>query len=208
MKNISSAFLSSLEAVRDGSIIPVQFVWFQAKDRASGNPAELGLWTWDEDIQATVLSGTTGAPVSRTYYGAVNLEVSEIPYVSDLTIQTVTVSMSQIADATQQLVRGYDLRLAKCEIHEMTYNPSTGQLSSDPELAFLGQVDSAPITTPKVGEDGSIDISVVSDAISMLSRVNPRKSSYEGQKRRSDDEWGKYSSTVATWDIPWGKKSS
>ena len=57
-----------------------------------------------------------------------------------------------------------------------------------------------------MGQDGDITISCVSAAISMLERSNPVKSSYEGQKRRSGDEWGLYSSTIATWTIPWGQK--
>lgn len=208
MKNVSAAYQAALLGARDSSLVPVTFVWFQAKDRATGGPVEIGLWTWDEDLQINVLSGTTGLPVTRTYYGAVNLEVSDIPYVSDLTVQTVTIGMSQIADAAQQLVRGYDLRLAKCEIHEMTFNTTTGQLSSAPEIAFIGEVVGAPIKTPSIGNNGSIEVSVISDAISMLTRTNPAKSSYQGQRRRNGDDWGINSSTIKTWDIPWGKKTS
>lgn len=208
MKNVSAAYQAALLGARDGSLVPVTFVWFQAKDRATGLPVERGFWTWDEDVQVTVLSGTTGLPVNRTYYGAVSLEVSDIPYVSDLTVQTVTIGMSQIADAAQQLMRGYDMRLAKCEIHEMTFDTLTGQLSSAPEIAFIGEVVGAPIKTPAIGKDGSIEVSVISDAISMLTRTNPAKSSHEGQRRRNGDDWGINSSTIKTWGAPWGKKSS
>lgn len=208
MKNVSAAYQAALLGARDGSLVPVTFVWFRAKNRATGLPEELGMWTWDEDLQINVLSGTTGLPVTRTYYGAVNLEVSDIPYVSDLTVQTVAIGMSQIADAAQQLVRGYDLRLAKCEIHEMTFDTLTGQLSSAPEIAFIGEVVGAPVKTPSIGNNGSIEISVISDAISMLTRTNPAKSSHEGQRRRRGDDWGINSSTIRNWPVPWGKKSS
>lgn len=208
MKNVSPAFMATLAKARDLGLEPVHFVWFQALARDTGLPVEIGYWTWDEDVSVSVISGTTGLPVSRTYYGALNLEVSDIPYVSDLTIQTVTVSFGQIAAAAQQVVREYDLRLAKCEIHAMAVDPDTGVLASAPELVFLGEVNGAPINTPAVGQDGSIELSIRSDAISMLARKNSRKSSYEGQKLRSGDEWGKYSSTVATWTVPWGKKAS
>lgn len=207
MKNISAAYLATLQGARDGSLVPVTFVWFLGKVRATGAPVELGLWTWDEDIEVTVLSGVSGLPVARTYYGAVNLSVGDIPYVSDLTVQSVTIGMSQIAPAAQKLVREYDIRLAKCEIHEMTYDKTTGSLSSAPEIAFIGRVDGAPLNTPAVGQAGSIEISISSDAISMLTRTNPAKSSYEGQRRRGGDAWGRYSSTIKTWDIPWGKNA-
>ena len=208
MRNLSPAFLAALQAAQDGGIVPVRLVWVQAKDRATGLPVEVGFWSGDEDQEITVVSGSTGLPVVRLYYGAVNLDISEITYVSDLTIQTVTVSVSQIADIAQQLVREFDVRLAKVEIHEMCIDPETGQLAAMPELAFLGEVDGAPIRTPAAGGEGSIDFAVRSDAISMLTRRNSRKSSHEGQRLRSGDEWGKYSSTVATWTVPWGKSAT
>ncbi len=205
MKNIDPDFLTSLQQAANGAIFPVQFVWFQAKRRDTGDFAEIGIWTYDENVSVSVPSGQSGALVTRSYLGGLNLEVDDIPYVSDLTIQSIDIKISQIAEATQALVREYDIRLANCEIHEMTFNPETGQLSAIPSLAFLGQVDAAPITTPRAGEEGDITVTIVSDAISMLSRTNPRKSSYEGQKRRNNDEWGKYASTVETWTVPWGQ---
>jgi hypothetical protein len=200
MRNIDGNFFSALSQARDAGIIPRTFVWFSAKEISTGSPVTLGLWTG-------VISGTTGLPEARTYYGAINLSPGETPRVSDMTAQTISLEMSQIADVTQELVRSYDLRLAKVEIHEMSIDPTSGALSAAPSIAFLGQVDGAPIDTPSVGEDGKLSISVISDAISMLNRTNPQKSSYEGQKRRSNDQWGKYSSTVKNWNIPWGTKS-
>jgi hypothetical protein len=132
--------------------------------------------------------------------------VSPIARTADLTIQTVTITIGQIAAVAQQLVRGYDLRLAPVEIHDMAFDTITRQPSAAPEIAFLGIADGAPIKTPAVGQDGNVEISAISAAIAMLERTNPAKSSYEGQKRRSGDEFGLYSSTVANWQIPWGQK--
>lgn len=207
MKNTSTAFLAALTGARDGAIVPRWFAYFTAKTLDTGLPISLGLWSGDEDINISVISGTTGLPEARTYYGAQNLEVGTITQTADLTIQTVTVTISQIASASQQLVRGYDLRLAAVEIHAMAFDMVSRQPVSNPEIAFLGLVDEAPIKTPKVGDEGDIEISCVSAAISMLERTNPIKSSYEGQKRHNGDEWGLYSSTVASWTIPWGQKA-
>jgi hypothetical protein len=206
MKNTSTAFLAALTGARDGALVPRQFVWFTAKALDTGAPVTLGLWTGDEDINISVISGVTGLPEARTYFGANNLTIGEIARTSDLTIQTVRIILSQIATAAQQLVRGYDLRLAQVEIHDMAFSTVSRQPVSAPEIAFLGVVDAAPIKTPSVGQDGDITLSCVSAAISMLERPNTVKSSYEGQKRRNGDEWGLYSSTIATWTIPWGQK--
>lgn len=149
----------------------------------------------------------TGIIVNREFIGGVDLDISPIPRVSDLTIQTVTVDLSQIAIAVQEIAREYDLRLAKADIYEVTLNPLTKLASGNPEIVFMGEVNGNPIDTPAVGEEGSIELELNSDAISMLTRTNPRKSSYEGQKRRSGDEWGKYSSTISSWSVPWGQKA-
>lgn len=199
--------MAALVSARDHGIVPRRLVYFYAKERDTGNPVELGVWTGDEDMSIEVISGTTGSVVSRSYYGALNLVVPEIPRVSDMTIQSVTISMSQIADITQALVRGYDLRLGKVEIHDLLLDPASRLPVAPAEIAFLGEIDAAPINTPAAGEEGDISITIVSDAISMLARTNPQKTSYEGQKRRSNDQWGKYKSTVAAWTVPWGQKS-
>jgi hypothetical protein len=207
MRNPDPAFGAALEQARDTGIVPRRLAYFTVK-QFDGTPAELGLWTGDDDISVTVQSGITGQMVTRNYYGYGLVEdIDPIPSVSDLTIQTVTLTLSQIADITQQLARGYDIRLGKVEIHEALLDPVSRRPLSPPELVFMGEIDGSPIDTPKVGgDDGDIQIKAVSDAISMLTRKNPLKSSAEGQKRRNGDEFGTYASTVSTWDIPWGQK--
>ena len=116
--------------------------------------------------------------------------------------------MSQIALPAQELVRGRDLRLARCEVHEMQVDLDTGQLATTPEIVFLGVVDGAPISTPAAGGEGGILIAIASEALLMLSRTNPRRSSHESQKRRSGDQFSRYASTVSSWDIPWARKGT
>lgn len=206
MKNVSSEFMAALVSARDRGIVPRRLVYFYAKERDTGNPVELGVWTGDEDMVISVISGTTGSAEERAYYGALNLVVPDIPRVSDMTIQSVTITVSQIASIAQELARGYDLRLAKVEIHDLLLDTVSRLPVAPAEIAFLGEVDAASINTPAAGEEGDISITIVSDAISMLARTNPQKTSYEGQKRRSGDQWGRYKSTVAAWSVPWGQK--
>lgn len=208
MRNISSSLLTALTNAREDGLAPRTLVHVTAKNRTTGVPQGVGLWSDLDDANITVLSGIDGLPVTRLYYGGGSLlDVSDIPRVSDLTVQTVTIGLSQIADAAQQLVREYDVRLAKVEIHQVLLDPKSGQPVSTDAPVFLGEVDGAPISTPAVGGEGSIELKVISDAISMLTRQNPRKSSYEAQKRRQGDEWGLYAATVGTWKLPWGQKA-
>lgn len=205
MRNISITNQALLTNARSQGLVPRQFFWITVKDRSTGVPTSFGLWTGDYTISADVISGTTGATVERTYTGGVNLEIGPISRVSNLSIQTVNVKLSAIADICQEIVRGYEPRLAKVEIHAGWLSVSDRLLADAAEIDFLGEVDGSPIETGAVGEDSTITLRIVSDAISMLARTNPRKRSYEGQKRRSEDEFSLYANSVKNWKIPWGE---
>lgn len=206
MKNLDINFIAALSQARDRGLVPRQLLYITAKEIATGEPAEIGYWTGDEDIEITVVSGITGSLVTRTYYGAVNLRLPSLPRVSDLTIQTLAIDITSIAPIVQEALRAYDLRLAKCEIHDGLLSVDSRLFVANPHISFLGEIDGSPIDTGAVGQQSRASLKIVSDAISMLTRVNPKKSSYEAQKRRENDQFGKYSSTIKTWRIPWGQK--
>jgi hypothetical protein len=206
MKDISAEMAAALAAARDNGLVPRQLLLVEAIERSTGLPFLRGFWTGDDTVTFGVPDRNTGIIVNRDFIGGVNLDIGSIPRVSDLTIQTVEVDLSQIAIAVQEIAREYDLRLAKADVYEVTLDPLTKLPSANPEVVFMGEVNGNPIETPAVGEEGSIKIELNSDAISMLTRTNPSKSSYEGQKRRGGDEWGLYSSTLSSWNVPWGQK--
>ena len=193
-------------ATIDG-LITRQAVWLTARDRATGLLAEVGVWDGDEDVPLAVISGATGATVTRPYYGGgALLKVSDIPRVSDFTVQTVTIDLSQLADAAMAITREYDLHLAGVEVHEILLSPETGQPVGADLPIFVGIVDGAPIRTPRVGGEGGAVLKCVSEVMALLTRTNPEKASYEAQKLRDGDEWNLYAGVVATWEIPWGTK--
>lgn len=207
MRDPDAAFLAALQAGRHTSLVPVQFVWVVAKNRDNGNPATVGVWTGDEPITATVISGTTGGTVQRTYIGGVSLNVPPIPRVADLTKQRVSITLSQIADSAQAIVRQYEPRLAHVEIHDGLLDPQTRALVSAPEIAFIGIVDGAPIETPAVDGDGSITIEVVSEAMAMLTRTNPAMRSDAHQRTRSStDTFSVHAGTAGQWTVWWGEE--
>ena len=201
MRIYDPSFAASLTAARDGGIAPAYFVWVIAQDRDTGADRPMGLWTGDEDITVDVEAPTGGAS-SRTYIGGCNLSVAGIQYVADLTDNPVTVSVSQIADAAQQLVRGYDVRLAYCEIHATSR--VGGVFSSVPQLQFIGIVDDLEIGTPQVGGEGNIGLVVRSELMTQLLAPNPAKSSDSHQKRRqAGDRFSEYSGTVQARKVQW-----
>lgn len=201
MQILNPNLIAALAASRDAGIAPVYFFWVRGKNRDTGATATMGLWSGDEDISQNVES-PEGGMTGRTYYGGCNLRVDGIQYVADLTDNPVSVSLSQIADAAQQLVRGYDVRLAYCEIHATSW--VGGGFASVPQLLWVGVIDDVMIGTPEVGGEGQMGFSVRSDLMAQLTAINPAKSSDSHQKRRqAGDRFSEYSGSIKARSIQW-----
>ena len=184
-----------------------KLIWFAVKERGTGNPVGRGIWDGSEDLPFTVISGVTGLPETRDYYGASLIKVGDIACTTDMTVQSVTINLSQIADVAQQLIRQFNARLARVEIHTMYMHPETG-MPVGTLLDWVGEIDKVKVKTPAIGGEGSIEIKTVSDIMSMLTRINGRRSSFEDQRKHANgDQWSKYASTAGTWDVAWGQES-
>ncbi|AZV00347.1 hypothetical protein [Paracoccus sulfuroxidans] len=205
MRHFDSGFTAALQATRESGIAPVHFVWVVARDRETGAATPMGLWSGDYDLEVSVpLADGTGV-VSRSYIGGCGLRVSGLKYVGDLTDSPVTVSLSQIADAAQYLVRGLDVRLAYCEIHATSM--TGGSFVSAPQLQWVGIVDDGPISTPAAGGEGGVALSIRSELMAMLTATNPAKSSDAHQKRRrAGDRFSEYASTINSRKMDWYKE--
>lgn len=204
MQNLDPSFVADLQAAPDKGIAPAYFLHVLAKNRDTGAIEPFGLWTGDQDIAQSVQLPTGGVG-SREYYGGVNLKVDPITYVGELVDEPITLVMSQIAPATQQLVRGYDLRLAYCEIHTTSLNGTV--FFSVPQLQYVGIVDDAPIGTAESGGEANIKLVLRSEIMSQLTMTNPAKSSDSHQKRRqSTDQFSRYSGVIKSRDIDWYKE--
>lgn len=207
MRSLGANNSAALAAARDKGLIPIRTLWIVCKNRATGSPQSFGLWTSDDDVSIDVISGSTGSVVTRNYSGGVNLKIGGMPRVSDFTIQEVEVAFSSIAPICRSIVREYDPRLAYVEIHS-GWLDTTSRIMVDPgEIDFIGLVDGAPIETPAIGGGESLfKLRVVSEALTMLTRTNTTKRSYEGQARRSNDQMAKYANSVDTWKVFWGEQ--
>ena len=204
MQSLDPAFIQSLQAARDGAIAPVYFIWVRGKTWDTGADVTMGLWSGDEDITINVQT-PTGGLASRSYIGGVNLEISDLRFVADLTDNPVTATMSQLAPATQQLLRGMDIRLGYCEIHTTSWNG--GALTSTPQLQWIGVVDEGAVATPGADDDGNISLTIRSELMAQLTAINPAKSSHSHQQRRqSTDRFSRYSGIIASRKIQWYKE--
>lgn len=206
MRNQPTAVTAALANVPATGLSTRKAIWIVAKNRETGEPEEIGIWSGDEDIDLTVTRGYDNVTVTRSYYaGGALAKVSDIVRTSDLTAQTVTIDLSQIADAVQLVLRTHDVHRAQVEIHEIVLSPTTGQPIAAGLPQWLGMVDGAPIKTPSVGQKGRASLKTVSEMMMMLRRTNPEKASYEAQLLRDGDEWNLYAGVVETWELSWGQ---
>ncbi|WP_411037667.1 hypothetical protein [Shinella sp. BYT-45] len=180
-------------------------VWIGARNRATGAIEELACWEGDDDAPLTVIRGRDGATVTRTYVGGAPLKIGDIVRSSDLTVQTLSIDLSQLADVVRHAVRTHDVARAPIEVHEIILSPETGRpLSADLPI-FVGIIDGAPIKTPAAGGEGKVALTCRSELMALLDRGNPEKASYEAQLLRDGDEWNLYAGAVETWEIAWGQ---
>lgn len=205
MRIYPQAIADAYAAAATDGLITRKAVWITARNRVTGAPEERGIWAGSESTPLTVLRGTDGAQVTRPYYGGGEyLKIGDIPMTTTLTLETITVDLSQLADIAREIVRTHDVHRAAIEIHEIVLSPVTGMPIGADYPIFNGIIDGAPIKNPAVGGEGSTKLKCVSEMMAMLARTNTDKSSHEAQKRRSGDDLNIYSNTVEEWKLPWG----
>lgn len=204
MRNISSGNLALLQARR---LMARDFLWLTARSFSTGAPFSYGFWSDVGDIQAPLISPDTGLTIVRNFEGSGTLiQISDIPQVANITVQNVTISMSQLDDGVANIVRGYDLKQGKVEIYRGLFNPDTRQIVEPAFCRWLGFVDVVTIKTPKENDVGSIELSCASHTQEMT-RGNPDRRSNDSQKRRgANDNFFENVTSVGDTEFFWGQK--
>lgn len=202
MRSIS---LENQAALAERRLVARDFLWFEARNRDTGETETVGFWSDIENVTAFVINPLTGLPVSRAFYGAGGLiSIDDIPSVSTIQVQDVHIRMSQLDEMVNQAVRLYDLKQARVEIHRGLFDPETRQMVDPAIVRFVGFVNIVEVTTPAENQDGGVDITCVSHTQEMV-RANPATRSHEDQKlRNSSDTFFIDAAVVGDWDFEWG----
>lgn len=206
MRSQPAAISTALSTATQDGVNVREAVFIEARNRSTGAVEEIGLWQGDEDLTLSVIRGRDGVTVNRAYYSAAALQVGEIVRTAQLTVQTLRIDLSQLADAVTLAVRTHDVARAPIEVHEIFLSPETGRPIAADLPVFAGIVDEASIRTPRIGGKGKVELVCVSEMAALLDRGNPEKASYETQKLRDGDEWALYAGVVETWEISWGQR--
>lgn len=206
MKNYSATTANAHANARTKGLKPRWFVWIVARNRVNGGEETFGFWTGDRGVALNVINGQTGLPIAREFHGGVNLEVGDIPLVSDLTDNPVEIKLSAIAEQVQEFFRGADPKGAYVEIHYQTLAPESNLPVDDPEIEYIGIIDDIDVPTGPVGNDSLVSVQLRPEGLSMQTRINPRKRSDAAQSRRQGDRFRRYGNSVGSWEVPWGEK--
>lgn len=201
---ISAANQAALSARQ---LVARDFLWIVAKDRATGAPVTDGMWSDVGDVPASVIDPDSGLEVTRNWYGSGTLvQISDIPLVSNLSVQNVTIQMSQVSEHVEQLVRQYDCKQGRVEIYRGLFDPESRQLVAPAECRFVGFVDEIEIKTPSENEEGSVTLTCASHTQEMTRANTETRSQATQAMRDPNDTFFKDADTVDSWEIFWGSE--
>lgn len=171
-----------------------------ARNRGTGLPEALGLWTGADDRTFTI------GGISRAYVGAGSvMEVPPLAAQSGIAVRMQRLSLSPINEAVATLIRTYDARFAAIEVHRALFDPLTGLLVSEPHRVFKGIIDEVGLPTDPQSGETRCDVTVASSA-RFLTRTVPLKRSDASQQRRSGDRFLRYADVSGEVDVFWGEK--
>lgn len=198
----------SIEAA--GTVLVARdFVAFVVRDRVTGDPVLDGYWSDYGDFSASVINPETGGAETRTFFGAAGLiSISDIPLISTLTVQQISITLNQVSDRINDLLRTYDCKQGQVIVWRGLFNPNTRLQAGPAYPRFVGFIDEAPVTTPAENQVGSVTLTCTSHT-QELTRANSDTRSDASQKIRSaTDNFFQDAGVVGTWEHFWGREAA
>lgn len=203
MRDISAENYAALAARR---VVARDFLWFEVRDRSTGMPVTDGYWSDVGTIDAQVIDPNTGGSVIRQWFGSGTLiKISDVPLVSNLTVQNVSITLSQVADRVNNLVRTYDCKQGRVEIFRGLFDPATRALVAPAPPRFVGFIDKIEIDTGAEGKDGGVVITCTSHTQEMTRSNSDTRSDASQRLRLSTDDFYADTAVVGSWQLFWGR---
>lgn len=194
-------------ALQGRALVARDFVWFVVKSRVDGSPVTDGYWSDLGDITASVVNPETGSVESRTFFGADGLiQISDVPLVSTLTVQSVTIKLSQVSSRVNDLVRTYECKQGQVQIFRGLFDPVSRVMVSPAYPRFVGYIDEAPIHTPAEGEEGDVTLTCTSHTQELTRANSDTRSDASQRLRSSTDNFYQDTAVVGDWVQFWGRE--
>lgn len=197
MRFYSAEALAYLQG-RDGIEVH-DLIWIVARDRESGDPAPLGLWTGGRELALEI----AGDP--RVYVGAGTF-LSRDPIRAGLGVRVryLSVELSSITPEAAEAIRLYDSRRARVEMHRALFDPLSRLLVEEPHRIWSGEVDGLGVST---GAQAVARVDLASSARRLTGRL-PLFRSDAAMRLRSGggDGFRKYADISGATPVWWGER--
>ncbi len=204
-RSLSSENFAALQARQ---LVARDFIWFIVRDRTSGDPVTDGYWSDVGTITCDVVDPETGGTQSREFFGASGLiSISDIPLVSSLTVQNVTIELAQVSSRVNDLVRTYDCKQGTVQIFRGLFDPATRTMVGPAYPRFYGYIDQSPITTPAENIEGNVALTCTSNTQELMRSNSDTRSDPSQRLRSGTDNFYQDTAVVGTWQMFWGKAS-
>lgn len=182
------------------AVMPRWLLWIGAKNFGTLTDASVGLWNGEDNATFTI----GGSP--RVYQGGLSrFEVEPITYAAGIDVRTLQISFAANAPETEDVVRGFVIRLAPVELHLALLDPEATDLI-DARMMFRGFINRAPLTTPAQGAGDTVRLEMVSRMRTLALPGPALKKSNASQITRNDaDGFRKYASIAKEVTVEWVK---
>lgn len=196
MRTLGSSALTYVQS--HPGVCAKYLIWITGKNRTTLVDETMGLWTGD-DHETFSIGG------SRLYYGAGTVVgIEPFTFRAGLEVRMQTVTLSILTPEVEQAIRGYEPRGASVEIHQVLFDTATNALIDTPLIVFDGYVEELRITTPELGGEASLEMTLASSS-RVLTRTLPQAWSDASLKLRSGDRIARFADVSGSVDTAWGE---
>lgn len=200
MRTLPPEFINELN--KRAGLRPRTFIRMVAKNRDTGAPERLCLWTGADHRDYTIDGATD------TFYGAGSvMGMDDMTHSVGTNVPSYDFKLAQLTPEVITLLRLYDPRGAEVTIYTGLLSTDSGRLITPTMLRrFKGYVDKCKIRTPPLGSKGSATISCVSRTRNLTRAVPSRRSNENQLKRKAGDKFLRYVAVTGQVETPWGSK--
>lgn len=196
MHSLSPALAAHLAAGR--GLQARALFWIVSRNRGTGLPESLGLWTGEVPRVFTVDS------VARTYLAAGGLiGMDALTAELGMQVRSQRVTLSAVSAEVREAILTYDSRLAPAEIHIGYFSPATGALI-DLRRVFKGWVDRIEFPRAPLGGQADCEVTLLSSAFALTRPLALRKSDAALTKATPGDRFRRNTDISGQVSVPWG----